>query len=249
MHSRKDFTEALRPYVTEGEHLMVHTSYKALGGIEGGPNAVIDVLLDLLGADGTLLLPTFTLDAWAQNHYFDIRETPGLTGIIGELARQRPEFTRTRHPMYNFAVCGVEKQSYCNIDDHDSFGKNSVYAHFHRANGRILSLGVVDPDSTLSQAHYNEQWHGAQYRYVKRFSGIYVNEYGIPRLDTYSMFVRLTQRYRTRLNPATDRMIEQGAIKLISLFGEKSLWTYSQDYFDAHGEIVRTNPELCYEVV
>lgn len=249
MHSRKEFTEALRPYVTEGEHLMVHTSYKALGGVEGGPNAVIDILLQLLGPEGTLLLPTFTLDAWAQNHYFDINETPGLTGIIGELARKRPEFIRTQHPMYNFAAAGMHAKRYWHMNDHDSFGARSVYAEFNHNNGRILSLGVVDPDSTLSQAHYNEQCAGAKYRYVKQFSGIYVDKGGVPRLDTYSMFVRLTQRHRTRLNPATDKMIEQGAIKLFSLFGEKSLWTYSQDYFDAHTEIVRTNPELCYEVV
>ena len=249
MHNRKEFTEALRPYVTEGEHLMVHTSYKALGGVEGGPNAVIDILLELLGPEGTLLLPTFTLDAWAQDHYFDINETPGLTGIIGELARKRPEFIRTQHPMYNFAVAGQYAKSYWYSDGSDSFGVDSVYELFHFVNGRILSLGVVDPDSTLSQAHYNEQAAGAPYRYIKQFSGIYVDARGKPRLDTYSMFVRLTQRHRTRLNPATDRMIEQGAIKLFSLFGEKSLWTYSQDYFDAHTEIVRNNPELCYEVV
>ena len=249
MHTRQELSDALGPYVTPGEHLMVHTSYKALGGIEGGPDAVIDVLLDLLGAEGTLLLPTFTLDDWAQRHYFDYHETEGKTGIIGELARKRDRFIRTPHPMYNFAVGGKHADNYRYMVDHDSFGDMSVYHLFHHSNGRILSLGVVDPDSTLSQAHYNEQRAGAEYRYVKKFSGIYVNEAGVPRLDTYSMFVRLTQRHRTRLNPATDLMIEQGAIHLFSLFGERSLWTRSDDYYQVHTEIVRSKPELCYEVV
>lgn len=249
MHTKQELSDALGPYITPGEHLMVHSSYKALGGIEGGPMTVVDVLLELLGAEGTLLLPTFTIDAWAQGHYFDIRETDGKTGIIGELARKRPDFIRTQHPMYNFAVGGRHKKAYWHMCDHDSFGKRSVYAMFHAENGRILSLGIVDPDSTLSQAHYNEQNAGAKYRYVKYFSGIYVGDGGVPRLDTYSMFVRLTQRHKTRLNPATDKMIADGAIHLFSLFGERSLWTRSDDYYQAHGEIVRSNPELCYEVV
>ena len=249
MHTRQELSDALGPYVTPGEHLMVHTSYKALGGIEGGPHTVIDVLLDLLGAKGTLLLPTFTLDDWAQRHYFDYHETEGKTGIIGELARKRDGFIRTPHPMYNFAVGGARADLYRHMSGHDSFGPLSVYSMFHRNNGRILSLGVVDPDSTLSQAHYNEQRAGATYRYIKQFSGIYVSEDGIPRLATYSMFVRLTQRHKTRLGPATDRMIEQGVIHLFSLFGERSLWTRSDEYYQAHAEIVRTSPELCYCVV
>ena len=249
MHTKQELSDALGPYVTPGEHLMVHTSYKALGGIDGGPDTVIDVLLDLLGAEGTLLLPTFTLDDWAQRHYFDYHETEGKTGIIGELARKRDDFIRTTHPMYNFAVSGKHARAYWRRVEHDSFGPLSVYSMFHRNNGRILSLGVVDPDSTLSQAHYNEQRAGATYRYIKQFSGIYVSAGGIPRLDTYSMFVRLTQRHRTRLGPATDQMIRDGAIHLFSLFGERSLWTRSDDYYQAHSEIVRTHPELCYCVV
>lgn len=248
MHSKTELTDALAPFIVPGEHLMVHSSYKALNGVEGGPNTVIDVLMDLVGPAGTLLLPTFTLDDWAQGHYFDFHQTTGKTGIIGEMARRRSDFIRTPHPMYNFAVAGADWRLYAWCDDHDSFGSGSVFAAFHDRNGRILSIGVTDPDSTLSQAHYNEQAAGAEYRYVKKFSGIYVGKEGRPRLDTYSMFVRLTLRHRTRLNPGTDLLKEMGMIHTCEIFGAASLWTYSDVYFHAMVPLVQSNPELWHEV-
>lgn len=246
-YTRLELAEALKPYVVPGGHLMVHSSYKSLGGIEGGAHTVIDTLLDLLGKNGTLLIPTFTLDAWAQDHYFDINETASITGILGELARKRPEFLRTFHPMYNFAVAGDCQVQYMLQDDHDAFGHDSVYGLFHRANGRILSIGLRDPDYTLSQAHYNEQWARAVYRYRKHFSGIYVDYEGEPRLDTYSMYVRLTQKHKTRLNPGTDILKRNGVIKLCMILEAESCYTDSQDYYNAMVPLVQSDPDLWYE--
>ncbi|MBW8821656.1 MAG: AAC(3) family N-acetyltransferase, partial [Streptomyces sp.] len=48
--------------VRSGEILLVHSSLSALGWVCGGPVAVVQGLLDALGPDGTLVVPTQTGD-------------------------------------------------------------------------------------------------------------------------------------------------------------------------------------------
>ena len=42
----------------KGDVVLVHSSYKSFGGVEGGPQTVIDALLSILGEEGTLIVPT-----------------------------------------------------------------------------------------------------------------------------------------------------------------------------------------------
>ena len=42
-----------------GDKVLLHSSLLSLGEVEGGPDAVIDAFLELLGSEGTLLVPVF----------------------------------------------------------------------------------------------------------------------------------------------------------------------------------------------
>ena len=46
--------------VPQGGKVLVHSSLRSLGQVEGGADAVIDSLLAVLGPAGTLLVPTLT---------------------------------------------------------------------------------------------------------------------------------------------------------------------------------------------
>jgi aminoglycoside 3-N-acetyltransferase len=94
--------------LTTSRVIIVHSSYKSLGGVAGGAQTVIDALLEWVGPEGTVLFPTFNFQSWSETHYFDIEETHSQMGIIGELGRLRRESIRTPHPMYSFAALGQE---------------------------------------------------------------------------------------------------------------------------------------------
>ena len=46
--------------VRPGDVLVVHSSLKSMGHVEGGAECVIAALTDAIGPEGTLILPAFT---------------------------------------------------------------------------------------------------------------------------------------------------------------------------------------------
>jgi aminoglycoside 3-N-acetyltransferase len=61
--------------VMKGDVLFIHSSYKSFGGVEGGPQTVINALLDVIGVEGTLIMPTFNYD-FLKGTPGTIRNTP-----------------------------------------------------------------------------------------------------------------------------------------------------------------------------
>src|ERR671936_790799 len=75
--------------VEEGDTLLVHSSYKSFGPVDGGPQTVIHALEAALGPWGTLIMPTFNFD-FNKGAPWDVRTTPSKMGILTELVRQDP---------------------------------------------------------------------------------------------------------------------------------------------------------------
>jgi aminoglycoside 3-N-acetyltransferase len=233
--------------LTESRIVLVHSSYKSLGGVEGGAEAVIDALLEWVGPDGTVLLPNFNFQSWTETHYFDVRETLSHMGIIGEMGRLRPEAVRTPHPIYSFAVLGKRQEEFAACDDVEAYGPNSVFARFHKFNGLNVSIGL-HWNSTFSMHHYVEYNTGCDYRRVKNFSGIYVGYNNGPRIKTYSMFVRNDARVITDIVPGMDELYNAGIIKGVSV-GECTVhYCPANDFFNHMSVIVRKHPEKLHKI-
>ena len=97
------------------QHVLVHSSYKLLAPVAGGPRTVLDALVEVVGSDGSLLLPTYDFSSWTERGYWDKENTPSQMGVISELARtnaskynkntkQIDGFSRTGHPVLSYAV-------------------------------------------------------------------------------------------------------------------------------------------------
>jgi len=62
--------------IRPGDTVMMHSSYKSLGGIEGEAEGFFKAFMELLGPDGTLILPAFSFDSInAQNPVFNREKT------------------------------------------------------------------------------------------------------------------------------------------------------------------------------
>jgi len=233
--------------VKRGDTIMVHTSYKSLGGVEGGVEPVIECMLELVGPQGTVLFPTFNFQSWTEMHYFDILETPSKMGAITDIARQRPDALRTPHPIYSFAALGRQKNEFAACEDKEAYGPNSAFALFHKTNGMILSIGL-DFNSTFSMHHYIEFNVGCDYRRIKEFSGIYIGYDRIPQIKTYSMFVRKNERVKTYIVPGMNDLLARGVIKEVQVGTARVHFATAQEFFDNMAVIIRKHPEKLHYI-
>ncbi|MBS4202058.1 AAC(3) family N-acetyltransferase [Bacillus sp. FJAT-49732] len=146
--------------IKEGMVLVVHTSLRNIGYIEGGPEVVIESLLEILGDEGTLVMPSMT----SGDELFDPKTTPteGM-GIVAETFWRMPSVLRSVHPNSAFAAYGKyasEIVAEHPIDQPE--GIKSPIGKVYQLDGRILLLGVSHDSNTT--IHLAESLNDVPYR-------------------------------------------------------------------------------------
>ena len=86
--------------VTAGDTVFFHSSLKSMGHVHGGANAVIDGFLAAVGADGTVVVPTFKLTEREGpfGSWYHHETTPSTVGLITETLRLRPTARSSHAP-------------------------------------------------------------------------------------------------------------------------------------------------------
>jgi aminoglycoside 3-N-acetyltransferase len=135
--------------IARGDSVLVHSSFDAFEGFTGKPTDVIAALMDAVGPEGTLLMPTLpftgTAVAWVkENPVFDVARTPSRMGLITELFRRSPGVMRSVHPTHPVAAWGKDAEAY--VAGHHlartPCGLGSPFARLLERAGKILLLGV-----------------------------------------------------------------------------------------------------------
>ena len=145
--------------IEQGDSLIVHSSFRSLGTVEGGPMTVINALLAAIGSDGNLMLPTFNYTRPLPEPCYDIHETPARTGILPEIGRKRPDAVRSLHPTHSVAVIGPAARPL--TEKHlavRAFGVNSPIDLLAQMGGKILLIGVGQTSN--STLHVAEEYAG-----------------------------------------------------------------------------------------
>jgi len=136
-----DIIEGLRRIgLREGDLVQVHSSLSAFGYVEGGPATVIDALLEVLGPEGTLMMPTFN---HGRFELFDIRSTPSVNGAVTEALRTHPLARRSMHPTHPYAAIGpLADWLVAGHLEAGTFGDRSPLGKLAIVGGSVLLLGV-----------------------------------------------------------------------------------------------------------
>lgn len=176
-------------------------------------NLFIDTLIEKIGPEGTMILPTYNWD-FCKGITYDWKNSKGKTGSLGNSCLKRTDFKRTKHPIYSYAVYGKDQQLLCDKDFIDSFGPESVFNYIDQKHAKQLAIGV-NLDHCFTYVHYVEELFKdfVEYRFIKEFSADYIDEFGVKTHRTYSMFVKHLDKYiETCLNPLEDGLIQEGLV-------------------------------------
>src|SRR5262245_56502432 len=102
--TRSEIVKALQSAgIKSGDTLMVHSSLKSFGEVDGGPETVIDALLEAVGPQGHVVMPTLTATFSREAETglaFNPRKTPSRVGIITDRFWRRPGAVRSAHPTH-----------------------------------------------------------------------------------------------------------------------------------------------------
>lgn len=124
--------------------LLVHSSMKSIGHVEGGAETVLDTLSEYM-ENGLLVLPTHT---WsyikADNPRFYVDESPSCVGLLTELFRKRPGVVRSWHPTHSVGALGKGAHEF--VAGNEKFdtpcARESVWGKLLDHKATILLLGV-----------------------------------------------------------------------------------------------------------
>jgi aminoglycoside 3-N-acetyltransferase len=150
--------------VREGGVLLVHTSFRAVRPVEGGPRGLIGALRDALGPDGTLAMPAWT---GSDEEPLDPRSTPASEdlGVVADTFWRLPGVARSDHA-FAFAAAGpLAERVVAGPLPLPPHAPESPVGRVHELDGQVLLLGVGhDADTTL---HLAELLAGVPYRLPK----------------------------------------------------------------------------------
>ena len=145
--------------VNEGDHLAISLSFKSVGYVKGGPNALINALIEVVGPHGTIMMPTHTSFFHSSkvasnkiNYIFDYRKTKAETGIVPETLRNKNGSIRSHHPTFSNTAVGKFAE-YLTVT-HDEKSRYSLpFSRLAKIDGKLLSIGI-EKIIASHEAHY-----------------------------------------------------------------------------------------------
>jgi len=147
-------------------------------------NFVIDAFLEVLGTDGTLVVPTYTYSI-GRGQVYEVESTPSSIGEFPEVFRRRPNVVRSRDPMLSSAAVGPDARAVLRDISQSCYGSDSAFQRLRELNAKICTLGISLYWATFR--HHIEEMAGVPFRFAKMFTGI-VREAGKDSKETWSYF-------------------------------------------------------------
>lgn len=132
-----------------GDAVLVHSGMEGFKGFEGKPGDVIRAISDAVGGVGHVLMPNQPFQGSAVDHVeggavFDVRRTPSMVGLVGEIFRRSDGVVRSLHPTHPVAVRGPDSAAFIadTVRCETPCGRHTAYARFGEVDGKILLLGT-----------------------------------------------------------------------------------------------------------
>lgn len=145
MHTKAELIAQLRLMgIRPDDTVLIHTSMKAMGMVEGGADTVIDAFCEYL-TDGLFIVPTHTwANVNAENPVYDVRTAEPCIGWLPRTAAKRRDGIRSLHPTHSVWAHGKAAEQY--VAGEEKAGSAGApgfcWDRLADMNAKILLIGV-----------------------------------------------------------------------------------------------------------
>jgi len=188
-------------------------------------------LRELLGEEGTLVVPAASTNLCNTNIPFDCTQTPSFrVGSLSEFVRRQAGAVRSYHPFVSYAAIGPKAAEITSNVSRHAFGPETPEARLIFMNALHVYIGLR-PEMSVSTVHHVEHVMAVPYRYTKEFLHPVVRNGKVVR-EPYYMHVRYLD-----IGVESDdnqKLFERIGDKLIiaeANLGRGTLWAYSMAVF------------------
>lgn len=126
------------------ETILIHSSMKAIGAVDGGADTVLDVWMEYF-KNGLLLLPTHTWKTVnADNPVYNPYTTPSCVGLLTNMFMKRDGVIRSLHPTHSMSGYGKNAAEYLAGEEYNNTPctPGGCYDRLKEVGGKVLLVGV-----------------------------------------------------------------------------------------------------------
>lgn len=249
VYTREALVDAIRNVgIGEGDVVSLQVSLGRLGipaGVapeyETLSNFVIDAFLEVMGATGTLVVPTYTYSI-GRGDVFEVETTPSAIGAFPEVFRKRRNAVRSRDPMLSSSGIGPASQAVLRSISRSCYGEGCTFHRLREANAKICTLGIGLYWATFR--HHIEEMAGVPFRFVKTFRGV-VREKGEESTEEWRYFAApYVPNCEPNGLPLEQRARADGLVAISSVGRGEIMAIDAREYFRFGLDELKKNPWL-----
>ncbi len=143
--------------IQQNDVVMVHASLRANSGFTGKPKEIINVLKELVGENGMLVMPSMTYTDSSKAYLsrgkpLKVARSPSHMGLLSEVFRRNRETIRSMSPTHPLLASG--KKAAWFIDGHERqqspFNSESPFARLLNLSGKIICIDTTFESITFT---------------------------------------------------------------------------------------------------
>lgn len=247
-YTKEQFVQQLRDMgIKPTDNLLVHSSMKSLGPVQGGADTILDALQEAV-SEGLLMLPAHTWKQMSEEYsFFDPETEPVCVGILPELFRKRPGVVRSLHPTHSMVVYGTGAEEYVKGEENCTTPcpPNGCWGRLRDINAKILLLGVTHTRNTY--IHSIEESFDIPERFTDkpvRFQ-VKLSSGEIKQVDMYRHYNKIDPHISEHYDSMKEGYEKAGAAKTVRLGDAECILCDAAKLFEVTGRIL-TKEQNCF---
>ena len=153
MLTQQVMTEKLKELgICEGDSVVIHSSFKSLGEIDGGAKTVVDSFLSAVGENGTVIFPTLCSEDWLNVYKNWHMDAPSDVGYLTNYFRKLPGALRSNQATHSVAAIGKDSEFFTNTHGQSGlrygifgdtpFATDSPWQKMYEKDTKMIFIGV-----------------------------------------------------------------------------------------------------------